>query len=273
VEVVATPKPKFSIRTSVNAGLMTVNFSNESTDTNDQTIYEWQKDGVKFSGKKDPEPIKFKVASLPHTFLLKESNGECPAESDPVKVELTTRKLSVCSNVKDLPLETGLPANAVITILINEGNILDEKLVLHPSALNATQSTTLNVSYTVNGKQTNVTVLVVVANANFTMELTRAVGTTNVPPVMFSLKSLGTGFNKSSWLLQQDTIKINNVTEGTPMGLQQLGFKPDLPIVISHHVEINTDSEVCTGDKKFELTRQIIEIRLNKGPFDNNNQP
>jgi hypothetical protein len=128
-------------------------------------------------------------------------------------------------------------------------------------------------SYTVDGRQTNVTVLVVVANADFTMQLTRAVGATNVPPVMLTLKSLGTGFNKSTWLLQQDTIKITNVTEGAPMGLQALGFKPDLSIVISHHVEINTDSEVCTDDKKFELTRQVMEIRLNKGPFNNNNQP
>ncbi|HEY2349855.1 MAG TPA: hypothetical protein VGH64_12605, partial [Puia sp.] len=148
-----------------------------------------------------------------------------------------------------------------------------DKLILHPSALNATQTTTIKLSYTVNGNQTDVTVLVVVANADFTMEISRAVGATNVPPVMLTLKPLGTGFNKSSWLMQQGSKKVTAITEGTPMGLLQLGFKPDQPIVITHHVEINTDSEVCKDDKKFELNSQVIEVHLNKGPFDNNTQP
>ncbi len=89
VEVVATPNPKFSFTTIVHAELMTVSFTNESTGTNDQTIYEWSLDDNKFSDQKDPDTISFKVATLPHTITLNESNGQCTAEfSDEIKLEI-----------------------------------------------------------------------------------------------------------------------------------------------------------------------------------------
>ncbi|MDQ6764153.1 MAG: hypothetical protein M3015_16210 [Bacteroidota bacterium] len=271
VEVIATPKPQFSFTTNVQDGVMTVILKNESLFTNDQTTYEWLLDGVKFSEKKDPDPINFKVDSLPHTILLNESNGQCPSHSDEVKIELELdkREIKVCRDVKKLALESGLPPGGATKILINEGNIMDDQLVIHPASANVSQTTVFNVSYLVNGKQTDVSITVVVVNANFSMELTRAIAATNVPPMMLTVKPLGESLTESTWTVGQDVNLIPNVKDGIPFPLSNPNFNPEQPIFVNHHAEIKTDNETCTDDKEFNITRDIIAKHLNNGPFNN----
>jgi hypothetical protein len=269
VEVVATPIPKFSFTTTVQDGLMIVNLKNESLLTNDQTVYEWLLDGTKFSDKKDPDPISFKVESLPHTILLNESNGGCPAHSEEVKIELTTRTITVCRDVKEMQLEPNLSPNAIVKVLVNEGNIMNDKLVIHPSSTNATQTTVFKVSYEVDGKLTDVTITVVVANANFSMDLQRATDTTNLPPITLTLKSLGTALTVSTWSVGQGDNVITDIVEGQPFSIAGHEFNPSKPITVSHHAEVKTDNETCKDDKSFDLTREILAVRLNKGPFNN----
>lgn len=270
VEITAIPKPKFSLKITINAGVMTVSFINESTDTNDQTVYEWLEDGVTISAKKDPDPVSFKVESLPHVFLLKESNGACPAQSDEVKLELHQRAISVCRNVKTLALESALPAGTTITPVL-KGNIMDDQLNIHPADTGITKTTLFNVSYLLNGVETDVAITVVVANADFSMELSQSTSSTAILPVMLTVKSLGDSLSKSTWDIRQGDKTIQNVTDGKPIPLA--GFNLNQTIIIKHDVEVKTDTETCTDSKTFNLTGDIIKTHLRKGPFDNNLQP
>lgn len=270
VQVAAAPKPSFSFTTRVQDGVMFVELKNESQATTDQTVYEWLLDGLKFSDKKDPEPIQFKVQSLPHTIGLRESNGQCPA--GPVEKRIAAiekRELAVCRSVKEMKLEPNLPANAEVKILLNEGNILDDKLVIHPSATNAAQTTVFNVSYSIADRQIDVAITVIVVDANFNMNLTRATATTHVPPVMMTLSSVSTSLSSSVWELRQGTNAFTNVVEGQPFALSAGNFNSDQPILVTHIAETAVINTVCRATASFELSRDMIAKHLNKGVFTN----
>jgi len=178
------------------------------------------------------------------------------------------KAISVCRSVKELPLEPNLPAGAIIKVLTSEGNIMDDKLIIHPSATGINKTTVFHVSYTVNGKETDVTITVVVVNADFTMEITRPAVTTNVPPISITLKPLDAGLTVSTWQIQQNNTTVTTITDGAAFPLSQ--FVLDIPIIITHHAEIKTDGESCGENKSFTLNMNIIKLHLNKGPFDNN---
>jgi len=178
------------------------------------------------------------------------------------------KSMSVCRSVKEQALEPDRPKNAVVKVLTNEGNIMDDSLVIHPSATNVTKTTVFHVSYIIDDQETDLTITVVVANADFTMELTRATATTNLPPIGLTLKPLGDALLVSAWKVQQGNNVVTNITEGKPFALTQLAGEG--PILISHHAEVKAEGGNCTDDKVFTLTPDIVKLHLNKGPFDNN---
>ncbi|HTE12503.1 MAG TPA: hypothetical protein VK645_16080, partial [Chitinophagaceae bacterium] len=59
-----------------------------------------------------------------------------PPDDKPV-----VKAISVCRSVKELPLEPNLPAGAIIKVLTSEGNIMDDKLIIHPSATGINKTT------------------------------------------------------------------------------------------------------------------------------------
>ncbi|MEO7769090.1 MAG: hypothetical protein ABIS01_16785, partial [Ferruginibacter sp.] len=97
----------------------------------------------------------------------------------------------------------------------------------------------------------------------------RANATTNVPPLMLTVTPLADSLSSSTWVIGQNNNTIPNVTDGVPVSLANHNFNADQPIVISHHVEIKTDNEICTGDKSFNLTGAIIGNHFNHGIFNN----
>ncbi len=186
----ATPEAKFTTVKSVGDGLMKVEIKNESTGTTDEASYEWLLDDQRISEKKDPDPLSFKLQTLPHTLVLRVTNTGCSGEfKEVIELETITRSIQVCSNVKKQPLETDVPAGANIVILKNEGGILNNDLVMLPSSMDVTKTTEFNVSYAINGKQTDAVITVVFANADFSLELSRVVGTSALISTL-TLKSL-----------------------------------------------------------------------------------
>ncbi|HKZ66675.1 MAG TPA: hypothetical protein VJ111_09985, partial [Chitinophagaceae bacterium] len=126
VKVNATPAAKFRTVKSIDDGLMKVEIKNESTGTTDQATYEWLLDDQPFSEKKDPDPVSFKLQTLPHSLVLRVTNAGCSAEfKEEIKLETITKSLTVCSSVKKQPLETNIPAGAAIIVIKNEGGIMN----------------------------------------------------------------------------------------------------------------------------------------------------
>jgi hypothetical protein len=112
---------------------MKVEIKNESTGITDQATYEWLLDDQLISDKKDPDPLSFKLQTLPHTLVLRVTNTGCSGEfKEVIELETITKSIQVCSNVKKQPLETDLPAGANIVILKNEGGIMNNDLVILP---------------------------------------------------------------------------------------------------------------------------------------------
>src|SRR5690606_3351674 len=89
VTVNATPTAKFTTIKSVGDGLMKIEIKNESSGTTDQATYEWLLDDQKISDKKDPDPLSFKLETLPQTLVLRVTNTGCSDDFKEV-IELET---------------------------------------------------------------------------------------------------------------------------------------------------------------------------------------
>lgn len=269
VTVNATPTAKFTTVKSIGDGIMKVEIKNESTGTTDQAIYEWLLDDQKISDKKDPDPLTFKLQTLPHTLVLRVTNTGCSGEfKEVIELETVTRSIQVCSNVKKQPLETDLPAGANIVILKNEGGIINNDLVMLPSSMNVTKTTDFNVSYAVNGKQTDAVITVVFANADFSMELSRVAGT-NALITTLTLKSLDPTITKSEWQIKQGNNVVTETGKTVVIQMEGSRFVLGRVIDITHSVEVSAASESCGQKAAFKLTGPVVDKQLNKGPFNN----
>ncbi|PVD53941.1 hypothetical protein DC498_00660 [Terrimonas sp.] len=264
VQVTATPAATFTTTKKIGDGIIRVEIKNESSGTTDQSSYNWFLDDEPFSDKKDPDPLTFKLQTLPHTLRLRVSNSGCPSEFEEViSLETETRKLSVCSDVKEQSLESNIPDGASITIIKNDGGIMDGKLIIHPSAMNITQTTTFNVSYTINNKQKGVAITVIFANADFTMELTSSVGT-NALIISLKLVSLDATISKSEWQLIQGNNVITKQEKDVLISPFVLGDFVDIT-----HAVASASPQNCGKTKNFRITQEIFKLNLNKGPFKN----
>ena len=270
VTVNATPVAKFTTAKSIGDGVMKVEIKNESTGTTDQAIYEWLLDDQRISDKKDPDPLSFKLQTLPHTLVLRVTNTGCSGEfKEVIELETITKSIQVCSNVKKQPLETDLPAGANIVILKNEGGIINNDLVMLPSSMNVTKTTDFNVSYAVNGKQTDAVITVVFANADFSIELSRVVGTSALITTL-TLKSLDPTISKSEWQIKQGNNVVTENGKDVIIQIEASRFVLGRVIEITHTVEVNAVPEACGQKATFKLTGPVVDKQLNKGPFNNN---
>ncbi|HTM92246.1 MAG TPA: hypothetical protein VL095_07510, partial [Flavisolibacter sp.] len=269
VTVNATPTAKFTTVKSIGDGVMKVEIRNESTGTTDQAVYEWLLDDQRMSDKKDPDPLTFKLQTLPHTLVLRVTNTGCSGEfKEVIELETVTKSIQVCSNVKKQPLETDLPAGANIVILKNEGGIINNDLIMLPSSMNVTKTTDFNVSYAVNGKQIDAVITVVFANANFSMELSRVVGTSALITTL-SLKSLDPTITKSEWQIKQGNNVVTETGKAVVIQMEGSRFVLGRVIDITHSVEVSAASESCGQKATFKLTGPVVDKQLNKGPFNN----
>ncbi len=273
VQVSIMPLALFSFTTKTEGGEMTVTFKNESTGIDNKTKTTWLMDGNVFSEKPDPDSLKFKVASLPHTILLKESNGPCPSEtSQVINLEIENRNISVCSNLKRQRLEPNLTTTDVIKVLSNDGIILrDATLEISPSSTPVNKTTDFHVSYTINGKQVNVTITVIFVDAGFIMNLTRNTSPIAVFPTIFALRARQKNAGKYTWKITTVNGRVFDFTDQkVEMNFSQLDISGGTQLNISLTVTMTDQSgTVCENSAGFVLTEAIFGKHINQGEFDN----
>lgn len=273
VMVFETPVARFSFDTSIEGGEMSVILKNESTGINDKTKFVWLLDGKVFSEKQDPDPIKFKAQTLPHTILLQESNGQCPSEvSKVIEQQAEDRVLVFCSNIKRARLEPNLTATDVVKVLKNDGiSMRDATLDISPASTAITQTTNFHVSYTINGKQVNVTITLLFVDAGFTMNITRNTSPIAVFPTLLTLVAKEQNAEKYSWtvttangrVLQFNEIKVR-------LNFQELDIFPGTQLTISLTVSRTDQTGTnCQNSASFVINDSIFNNHLNKGEFDN----
>jgi hypothetical protein len=134
--------------------------------------------------------------------------------------------------------------------------------------MNITKTTDFNVSYAVNGKQTDVVITVVFANADFSMELSRVVGTSALITTL-TLKSLDPTISKSEWQVKQGNNVVTETGNTVTIQMEASRFTLGRVIDITHSVEVNAVPETCGQKKTFKLTGAVVDKQLNKGPFNN----
>jgi hypothetical protein len=175
--------------------------------------------------------------------------------------------LNVCSSVRRQPLEPDLPAGAAIVILKNDGGIMNNDLVIQPLSMNVTKTTVFNVSYAINGKQTDTAITVVFANADFTMELkTAVVGNTQITSLI--LTSLDPTITKSDWLVKQGNNVIEKTDKVLTISIEDNHLSLSRLMDITHSVEAGA-AEGCAQKKTFRLTKAVVDRKINQEPFNN----
>jgi hypothetical protein len=274
VEVGVTPNVRFSFTTLVQDGLMTVTFTNETTDTNDETTYEWLLDGQKFSDKRDPDPISFKVASLPHSVLLKISNGQCSSEfSLDITLEIEDRNISLCSNVEVFKLEPDLTGFDQIQVLSNDGiKMNDNTLEIFPSSTTITQTTDFHVSYMLNGKQVNVTITLIVVNADFNITIERFIVGNSVL-IGLMLESKDKSYTTNLWKVNPETPGIDMMADPLKdIRMTEAQIRIAKMITIEHFVTVVTENGECQNTASFIIPFEMLNIAMEKRFFDNHFQ-
>ncbi|HKZ65924.1 MAG TPA: hypothetical protein VJ111_06205, partial [Chitinophagaceae bacterium] len=134
--------------------------------------------------------------------------------------------------------------------------------------MNVTKTTTFNVSYAINGKQTDIAITVVFANADFSMELGRSVGTSALITTL-TLTSLDPTITKSEWQIKQGNNVITKTEKTVSLQMEANHLVLGRTIEITHSVEVSATPESCGQKKVFKLTRAIVDKKLNQGPFNN----
>ncbi len=273
VEVFETPVANFTFEAKTDGGEMVVGLKNTSTGINEKTKYEWLLDGKTFSEKPDPGTLKFKVESLPHTILLRETNGQCPSEfSRVIEKQAEDRILIFCSNIKRVRLEPNLTTSDVVQVLSNDGiKMRDATLDLLPSSTEISQTTDFHVSYMINGKQVNVTITLLFVDAGFTMNLTRNTSPVAVFPTLLTLTAKEQNAGKYSWKITTAdgrVLEFNEIKVG--LNFQKLDIFPGTQLIISLTVS-RTDQTgtFCENNASFVINDSIFNNHLNKGEFDN----
>jgi len=273
IVVFETPVAQFSVETKTDGGEMTVGFKNESTGISDTTKYEWLMDGNVFSEKRDPDPIVFKTDTLPHTILLRETNGQCPSEfSKVVNLEIENRSISMCSNLKKFSLEPNLTPTDTVKVLSNDGiKMRDATLDLAPSATTINQTTDFHVSYMINGKQFNVTITLIVVDAGFMMKLSHNTSPIAVFPTFLTLTAKETNADKYNWnLTVADGRVLNFTTREVVFNYQQNDVFPGSQVTINLIVSKTDQSgNACENSAQFILNDSIFNKHMNAGEFDN----
>jgi hypothetical protein len=273
VEIFQTPVAQFSFETKTDGGELTVGFKNESTGIGDTTKYEWLNDGILFSEKRDPDPITFKIATLPHTILLRETNGQCPSEfSQVINLEIENRRISMCSNLKRFPLEPNLIPTDTVQVLSNDGiKMRDATLELVPAATSINQTTDFHVSYMINGKQVNVTITLIVVDAGFLMKLEHNTSPIAVFPTILTLSAKDPNAEKYNWnLTVADGRVLNFTTREVVFNYQQNDVLPGSQVTISLTVSKTDQSgNACKNSAQFVLNDSIFNKHMNAGAFDN----
>jgi hypothetical protein len=274
VEVMATPIAKFSFSTTVQDGLMTVFFTSDSADTNDLTTYEWLLDGQKFSDKKDPDPISFKVASLPHTVLLNVSNGQCSSEfSLDIKLETEERTITLCHSVKEFNLEPNISGNDIVEVLSNDGiKMNDSTLEIFPASTPIDQTTVFHVSYMINGKQVDVTIKLIVINADFNITIEK-INVGRVVLINLMLESKDKNYSGNQWKIVPEPEGVNlNDDPLKDVHLSIAQIRENKMISIEHILTVKTDNGECTRSESFVILFTDLGIALEKHFFDNHFQ-
>ncbi len=273
VEVFETPVAQFSFETKTDGGEMTVGFKNESIGISDKTKYEWFIDGKQFSEKRDPEPLTFKTESLPHTILLRESNGQCPSEfSKVINLEIENRNFAMCSNIKRFRLEPNLTTTDSVQVLSNDGiKMRDVSLDVLPSSTEISQTTDFHVSYMINGKQVNVTITLIVVDAGFMMKLSHNTSPVAVFPTILALSAKESNADKYNWnLTVADGRVLNFTTREVVFNYQQNDVFPGSQVTISLTVsKTDQTGNACENSAQFVLNDSIFNKHMNLDAFDN----
>ncbi len=273
VVVSETPVAGFSFETKTDGGEMTVAFKNQSTGIGATTKHQWLNDGVQFSDLRNPEAIVFKTQTLPHTILLRETNGQCPSEfSQVINLEIEARKFTMCSNIKRFKLEPNLTATDTVQVLSNDGiKMRDATLDVLPSSTDINKTTDFHVSYLVNGKQVDATITLIFVDAGFIMNLTRNTSPIAVFPTILALKAKQNDADKYTWKLTlADGRTLDFSGPKAELNFQQNDISAGSLILITLTVNKTDQSgNTCENSANFALTESIFGKHINQGEFDN----
>jgi len=180
------------------------------------------------------------------------------------------KTMTVCSNVKALKLEPNLSATDVVKVLTNDGNIkLDAaKLVVSPSATKATQTTVYQISYTVNNRQIDLSLTLVVANANFTMQIGKDPANPAAASPVLILKAVQPDADVYSWDISQQnqerSVNLHFTDKEVHLSYPNNGLivesNLDINLTVTYNIPTgNAGETIPCGDKKnYVLTPPIF---------------
>jgi hypothetical protein len=275
VTVIAAPKAKFSSAVDkVGTSALIMKFTNETDDAAMPGIkYQWLTGGNVFSEEKNATR-EFPLNTLPVEVTLRANNGGCPNEfTDTVKkpAEAEQRVLTVCSKETKRQVED-VPPGSVVKV-IKDGGIIDNSLVIRPADLKLKATKSFDVSYVLNNRQINVTITILVANADFTIQLVR-IGVngalSNAGRLGFILKPIGASVTKS-WTITQGGGKFTGIADGQTVDPTAHHFSTGNAILITHEAVTTQDGVSCPDTKTFNLTTEVMDkMKPPSQPFDNN---
>ena len=202
------------------------------------------------------------------TVQLKVSNGTCPDLSKDFVIHINRNidliKESVCSDKTKVNLKSKFPEGAV---LVDGAEIMSEEFIVKPVSLNLAATKPFTVTYKINGTLAMAEITVVVANADFTMQLVNIpVGTGSNTRVGLVLKPNNSSTTKE-WTIKQGRA-VSDITDGVPIDITALHFTLSREIEITH-IATSTESGItCPNTKTFTLNKEIVDHMRN-----NNNQP
>jgi hypothetical protein len=201
------------------------------------------------------------------TVVVKISNGKCASETEPIAIkiqgDIVRETITLCKIIKEFPLEP--PNSGTIIFHSNSGIFMNEqKLTVSPSATTLTTTNKFIVTYSVDATEKEITIIVVVPDANFDMEvkmLNIKIVNIRLTPANFisdsnwTISSANSQFPPSDSLIYETQLSIND--------FRALGF-----LTIAH--EVNSKIGKCAAKRVltgFKVSPILEKISSRAGVF------
>ncbi len=272
IKVMISPEPvvDFTYESKVANGVMTVQLKNLSSNINDKAKFEWT--GAVTSTDFTPPPFRLKLSELPVTVNLKVTNGSCEKEKVlTIQLEKIERSVTLCRRLKIYKLEPNLSGSDVFEVTGNDGIKMDDKtLEVSPARTIITQTQTFHVSYMLNGKLVEVSITLLVIDADFIMKITQNTSPRAVFPIILSLKARKPDATEYQWTVTKADGTILSFT-GREVTINYTEYKISAGSQLTIKLTVlapDPEGNMCKEAAAFILTESIFGKHYNGEEFD-----
>ncbi len=148
----------------------------------------------------------------------------------------------------------------------------DATLVISPSGTAVDQTTTFHVSYMINSKQVNCTIIIIVLNSDFNITIDKIVLGNSVL-INLILESKDKSYNTNQWQITPQPDGVNFTDDPlTDIHLTEAQIRKAKKISIIHSITKVTDSGVCSGSASIDILFTDLNKAIEKHSFDNHFQ-